>query len=157
MQALSKQLALVVFALLISGSVLAATVPAPGPKDRCPVCGMFVAPYPDWVAAIALDNGKWLYFDGCKDLFRYYFASVAGKTATAANTFSGIYVTEYYTTQFVPAREVFYVLGSDVLGPMGKELIPVAGQEQAETFMRDHSGRRILRFDEVRPELLPGT
>jgi nitrous oxide reductase accessory protein NosL len=36
---------------------------------------------------------------------------------------------------------------------MGHELIPLASREDAEEFMRDHRGRRILRFDEVTREL----
>jgi len=24
----------------------------PGPKDKCPVCGMFVAGYPNWIAEV---------------------------------------------------------------------------------------------------------
>ncbi len=37
-------------------------------------------------------------------------------------------------------------MGSDVVGPMGDDLIPVA--EHAERFARDHGGR-VLAFDEV--------
>jgi nitrous oxide reductase accessory protein NosL len=37
---------------------------------------------------------------------------------------------------------------------MGHELVPLATQAEAEEFMRDHQGRRILRFDDVNPALL---
>jgi nitrous oxide reductase accessory protein NosL len=46
------------------------------------------------------------------------------------------------------------VIGSDVLGPMGHELIPLETREDAEEFLRDHRGVRILRRDEVTAELL---
>jgi nitrous oxide reductase accessory protein NosL len=42
---------------------------------------------------------------------------------------------------------VIFVTGSDVLGPMGKELVPILGREAAETFRRDHAGEKLLRFD----------
>ena len=45
----------------------------PGATDKCPVCGMFVAKYPDWVAEIIFKDGSAVYFDGCKDMFKYYF------------------------------------------------------------------------------------
>ena len=35
------------------------------------------------------------------------------------------------------------------MGPMGHELIPLASRADAEEFLGDHQGRRILRFDEV--------
>jgi hypothetical protein len=46
------------------------------------------------------------------------------------------------------------VIGSDVLGPMGHELVPHDSSEEAREFMQDHKGRRVLRFEEVTPELL---
>ena len=140
---------------LLAGSVSAGEPKLPGKKDRCPVCGMFVAPYPDWIATIVLGDGQQIYFDGCKDLFRYYFALPKGEGQGTQGEIAEIYVTEYYTTQRVPAKGVFFVLGSDVYGPMGKELIPVAGKDLAETFMRDHSGTQVLPFEKVTPAFLP--
>ena len=46
---------------------------SPGPGDKCPVCGMFVAKYPDWVGEIIFTDGSVAFFDGAKDLFKYYF------------------------------------------------------------------------------------
>ena len=44
-------------------------LPAPGARDTCPVCGMFVAPYPYWVATVLWRDGKAVHFDGAKDFF----------------------------------------------------------------------------------------
>jgi len=140
---------------LSSSAALSAEPQRPGKKDRCPVCGMFVAPYPDWVTTIVLKDGQQIFFDGCKDLFRYYFKLPAGEGKGTRGEIAEIYVTEYYSTQLVPAHNVFFILGSDVYGPMGKELVPVAGKEFAETFMLDHSGTQILMFNEITPDMLP--
>ena len=35
----------------------AVDLPAPGPRDICQVCGMFVAKYPDWIATILFADG----------------------------------------------------------------------------------------------------
>ena len=32
------------------------TAPVAGEKDKCPVCGMFVAPYPAWTGVIVLKD-----------------------------------------------------------------------------------------------------
>ena len=63
-------------ALLLAVALLPAwgeglRLPAPGPKDTCPVCGMFVSLYPDWVATVLYKDGHAHHFDGAKDLFKY--------------------------------------------------------------------------------------
>ena len=45
--------------------------PPPGPGDTCPVCGMFVAKYPEWIATIVFGDGTAVHFDGAKDMFKY--------------------------------------------------------------------------------------
>ncbi|WP_321366116.1 nitrous oxide reductase accessory protein NosL [uncultured Desulfuromusa sp.] len=152
---LGKIVIVACFVGLFSGTAFSVEPRMPDKKDRCPVCGMFVAPYPDWIATIVLKDDRQIFFDGCKDLFRYYFALPEGEEKGTRGEIAEIYVTEYYTTRLIPADEVFFILGSDVYGPMGKELIPVAGKTTAETFMRDHSGSLVLTFEQVTPDLLP--
>lgn len=125
----------------------------PGPRDRCPVCGMFVAKYPEWIATFVLKDGEQIFFDGAKDMFRYYFSLPQGKVTR--EDIDGIYVTEYYSARYAPVEEVLFVLGADVYGPMGAELIPVRGRQHAQTFMKDYSGNRIVTFAEVTPDMLP--
>ena len=130
--------------------------PPPGPKDKCAVCGMFVAKYPEWVAAAVLADGKVRYFDGPKDLFRYSFDVERYERGRSREDVKGLFVTEYYSTRLVPAESVFFVAGSDVLGPMGHELVPVEGQAAAKTFSADHRGRAVLAFGDVTPDALSG-
>ena len=125
----------------------AAAPPEPGPSDRCPVCGMLVAPFPEWLGRVLYADGTAVFFDGPKDLFIFYEDLATYQPGATRDQVANLYVTEYYTTRLIPATEVFFVAGSDVLGPMGKELVPVAGREAAETFMRDHSGTKLMRFD----------
>jgi len=56
-------------------------------------------------------------------------------------------VTEYYSTKLMKAEEVYFVGGSDVKGPMGDELVAIRGRDQAETFLKDHAGKKLLQFD----------
>ena len=55
-------------------------------------------------------------------------------------------MTDYYALEPIDGRTAFYVVGSDVFGPMGKELIPFAQRAQAEEFLKDHKGRAILHL-----------
>lgn len=127
---------------------------APDPRDKCPVCGMFVAKYPDWVAEVRYQDQKTVFFDGAKDLFKYLFKVQADDPQRPADAIEVIFVTDYYRVELIDAHKAFFVTGSDVYGPMGHELIPFASRSDAEEFKKDHKGMRILGFDEVTPELI---
>jgi len=128
--------------------------PAPGPKDTCPVCGMFVSRYPDWVATVLYQDGQAHHFDGPKDLFKYLLDLDKYAPGHRRADIAAIGVTEYYGLTRIDAQAAWYVIGSDVVGPMGYELIPLRTREEAEEFQRDHHGKRLLRFDEVTGSLL---
>lgn len=123
--------------------------PNPAPKDLCPVCGMVVSKYPNWIAGVKYQDGHAHYFDGAKDLFKYVFNMPRYAPGHRAQDIAEIVVTEYYELKRIDARKAFYVIGSDVYGPMGHELIPLATRADAEEFMHDHKGKRILTYGQV--------
>jgi copper chaperone NosL len=126
----------------------------PSPKDKCPVCGMFVAKYPDFVAEIVFKDGSYAAFDGAKDMFKYYLDLKRNDAAKKPSDIRSIYVTEYYELQPTDAARAFYVIGSDVYGPMGRELIPFVKEGDAEEFLKDHSGKQMLRFGDITAEVV---
>jgi nitrous oxide reductase accessory protein NosL len=105
---------------------------------------MFVAPHPNWIATIVEADGSRHYFDGPKDLFRFLSREDDPPTGDPE-----IWVTDYYTTKPLRARDAVFVRGSDVLGPMGAELVPLASTELAESFRTDHGGEDPLSFEEI--------
>lgn len=129
-------------------------LPAPSPKDTCPVCGMFVSLYPEWVATVLYQDGHSHHFDGPKDLFKYLLNLPKYAPDRHQTRITAIGVTEYYGLTRIDAHTAWYVIGSDVLGPMGHELVPLATQSEAEEFLRDHKGKRTVRFADVTPALL---
>jgi nitrous oxide reductase accessory protein NosL len=128
----------------------------PAEEDKCPVCGMFVYKYPEWVAEIIFKDGTYAVFDGPKDMFKYYFSMSKYNRNKTKEDIAGIHVTDYYSTKHMSAKDMFFVVGSDVYGPMGEELIPVKGKKEAETFARDHKGKKILTFEQITPSDVPG-
>ena len=106
--------------------------PNPTPTDTCPVCGMFVAKYPDWIATVVYRDGHTHHFDGAKDLFKYLLDLAKWAPGHRAEDIAVIGVTEYYGVTRIDAHQAWYVVGSDVLGPRGHELIPTKTQEDAE-------------------------
>ncbi|VAW41517.1 Nitrous oxide reductase maturation protein, outer-membrane lipoprotein NosL [hydrothermal vent metagenome] len=144
-----------IMTVLALAFILAAVSPSPAAPEpgvnkdtRCAVCGMFVARYPNWIAKIVLKNGKTEYFDGPKDMLAYYF-SPAKYGGTSPSDFKAVMVQDYYTLKWLDARKAFFVVGSDVHGPMGKEFIPFASEGAAKSFAGDHKAHMIMKFDQI--------
>jgi copper chaperone NosL len=153
---MKRFLAGLLISLIFSSATVAAEITPrkPSQKDKCPVCGMFVHKYPDWASQIIFTDGAVLFFDGAKDLFKFYFDIKKYTPDKSEKDIAAIYVTEYYEMKVIKAEDAFFVLGSDVYGPMGHELIPLASKADADEFMRDHKGRRILKFEAVKPVII---
>jgi copper chaperone NosL len=125
------------------------------PKDaKCPVCGMFVSKYPKWAAKITTDDAKAHYFDGNKDMFKFYFDAKAYKLPYTKKEIQKMQVTDYYTIRSLDAKKAYYVIGSNVYGPMGNELISFASKDDATTFKKDHFATKVLSFDEITPSIV---
>ena len=150
----SMGIVLVLAALTVGAAAGSLPALSPAGRDRCPVCGMFVAKYPDWVAQVRFRDQETVFFDGAKDFFKYYFGMKKYHPARSTDDVAAVYVTDYYTMQPIDAAGAIFVVGSDIYGPMGRELIPFASTTDAQTFMRDHRGRQVLPFAAVTPELV---
>lgn len=142
-----------------SGAPALSAIPKPAAMDLCPVCGMVVSKYPNWVATVVWKDGHAHHFDGAKDMFKFLFNLPRYAPGHKAADITHIAVTDFYNLQKVDAHKALFVIGSDVLGPMGHEFVPLATAEDAGDFMKDHKGKRVLRFDEIvsgLPEKLDG-
>jgi nitrous oxide reductase accessory protein NosL len=145
-------------ALLLLAAIAAAEEPGlrPSPKDKCPVCGMFVSKYPDWTARVTFLDGGAAWFDGAKDLFKFLADPGRFLPGRKASDVGAVTFTDYYAVKPIDAKEAFLVVGSDVFGPMGKELVPFGNRSEAHEFLRDHKGKRVLRFGDVNRAVLEG-
>lgn len=126
------------------------------PKGNCAVCGMYVANFPDWAASASFRDGFQAWFDGPKDLFTFLLDLKQYAPKRSPADLAEIRVKDYYGLKYIDGRKAFYVLGSDVLGPMGKELVPFATEASARDFLKDHRGRRVLAFQEITAGIMNG-
>jgi len=110
-------------------------------KDKCQVCGMHMHHYPNWVTRIKYAKDETYNFDGMKCMFKFYFNNKEGIT--------DILVQDYYTLKTINAKDAYFVVGSDVYGPMGHELIPFKDKKSAKSFSLEHKGKQVLSFDEI--------
>jgi nitrous oxide reductase accessory protein NosL len=152
---MKKRLAVLLgfFLVLSVASLNAAPVDPVDAKERCAVCGMFVAKYQPWIAQLHAAGETPAMFDGVKDMMAYYFKpgnyGGAGDMASAE-----VWVKDYYTQEWIDGRAAYYVVGSDVMGPMGDELIPFDAKDAAENFKKDHKGKQVMLFDEISMDMI---
>jgi nitrous oxide reductase accessory protein NosL len=155
-----------VLALILWGTVIARAAgpgsgPEPGHKpldennrmqisdqDRCPVCGMKVAEHAKFSSAIRLMDETTFYFCGTGCMMRAWLHPEIF-LATEKEKLQTPMVKDYFTGEEVDGRDVFWVAGSDVIGPMGPALVPVKGEKALEAFKRRHGGKTIFRMDEM--------
>jgi len=122
--------------------------------EKCPVCGMFTYKYPRWAAQIFYKHGDHEHhysFDGVKDMMKFYFNSAKWGNYPIAKkqNITKILVTDYYTQKGIDGTKAYYVIRSDIYGPMGHELIPFESEDDAKTFKADHRGRTIIKFEDI--------
>ena len=113
---------------------VAQNVPKPSAKDLCPVCGMLVSKYPNWVAVVTWKDGHTHFFDGSKDMFKFLHDLPKFAPGHKKEDITGIFVTDFYNLERMDARKALFVTGSD-------------------DFLKDHKGKKIIAFDQVTPEI----
>jgi nitrous oxide reductase accessory protein NosL len=100
-------------------------------EQRCPNCGMKIDPQSPWRAEIVGEVPRTCDAPRCAFAIWLRFRS---KTS--------IRVQDHYDRAWHDASEVRFVVESDVLGPMGPDLVPVT-TDRAAKFTKDHGGRAL--------------
>ena len=134
---LSATTAVAVFSALASGAC------TPGKKaTRCAHCGMKLDPESAWRSELNGENadhpGEPKRYDTPRCAFTEW-----RKAPTKA---SAIRLLDYYDRAPRDGTELRFVVGSDVLGPMGPDLVPVT-PERVGKFVKDHGGRALALAD----------
>jgi copper chaperone NosL len=115
---------------------------------------MFIAKYPDWIAQIAFKDGSYAFFDGVKDLLKYYLNLKKYNPGKQKTDIDSVFVKDYYSLNFSDGLKAYYVAGSDIYGPMGRELIPFEKEPDAREFMKDHQGKSLLRIHDINLDII---
>ena len=124
------------------------------PDDvKCGKCGMFPAHYPQWQTQIIFKDGSMTPFDGCKCMFGFMNNMQKFDTAHTKDDIAAIFVRDFNTGDWLDAKTAHFVIGSDAMGPMGKELIPFKDEQSAEAFQKEHGGD-MAAFDAITMETL---
>jgi hypothetical protein len=114
-------------------------------ETRCKNCGMRIDPTSPWRADLVAADGAVTTFDTPRCALQSWRS---GKTPAKA-----VRVQDYYDRKERDGNDVRFVIGGDVVGPMGPDLVPVDAARVSK-FIHDHAADRALRLDEVTPEVL---
>jgi copper chaperone NosL len=114
-------------------------------SGRCNHCGMRIDPTSAWRTELLGADGSTITFDTpwCA------LTSWRGGKTTAAS----IRLQDYYDRRWRRGEELRFVIGGDVVGPMGPDVVPV-DPARVTKFIQDHSADRALRLEEITPEIL---
>ena len=110
--------------------------------------------FPDWNARVEFKDSAYAIFDGAKDMFKYYLDMNKYNPSKNKNDVTAISVKDYYSKTSIDALRAYYVIWSDVYGPMGHEPIPFEKEADAKKFLKEHKGKKILRFKDINPKLI---
>jgi nitrous oxide reductase accessory protein NosL len=151
---ISKELilcSLILLALTLAPRANAADQPAPMviPEDMsCGVCGMYPAKFVKWQTQIIFTDGVMVPFDGSKDMFKYILNMVKYEQKHTSDDIAAIWVKGFDSGKWLDGRKAVYVVGSKVMGPMGKELIPFNNGDTAGKFKTANEGM-IKHFADI--------
>ncbi len=140
--------------LAVYSASCAEDIPKPGKDDRCPVCGMFVYKYPKWAAGFVFQSGARYFHCSPKCMLHNLHHVAKYQPGETRDNILTVWATEYYTTKQTNARDLLFVTGTNLVGPMGLDVIPVKGQAAAENLKKDYNGELILSLDQITPEIL---
>ncbi|MCL5125985.1 MAG: nitrous oxide reductase accessory protein NosL [Deltaproteobacteria bacterium] len=146
---------------LPDGSILAL-------PQKCPVCGMMIGgpsgpsvavTYKnghitgfEGVAAAVFKDGHVVGFEGARCLFIYN--CLPKKFNVDINDIAHQYVTDFVSKELINLSEAYLVLGSQVKGPMGYDLIAFTNKDNAADFARKYDGKWIVQLHEI-PKVRP--
>lgn len=146
----------------------------------CAKYGIDTSAHPEFRAYARLKDGSMLAFASPKAMFAYFFESgssganfseaSAGANSASKNPASGnlgeanstdanfggaeLYVTDYASGEILQAQDAFYVFGSVLQSARGDDLITFARLRDAQDFMREKKGHKILQFREISTKLI---
>ena len=146
----------------------------------CAKYGIDTSAHPEFRAYARLKDGSALAFASPKAMFAYFFEGenlsgnnggasaeenlmsknpASGNLGEANSTdanFGGaeLYVTDYASGEILQAQDAFYVFGSVLQSARGDDLITFARLRDAQDFMREKKGHKILQFREISARLI---
>lgn len=130
--------------LTLLGSITLVGTAACKREERCKRCGMVIDPSSRWLAELR---------DGATIVARFDAPKCALFAVRSGKQKGVIHLHGYYTQKLVPVSDLVLATGSDVIGPMGADFVPVE-PEHAPRFKIEHSARLLLKEADLTDDLV---
>ncbi len=125
-------------------------------SERDLICGLQPYKNPQWVTEIELRNEKKLHFISVKCMMLFYYKNDKWDDLGLLGTKDPIValkVQDFNSLKVIDAKKAYYVFGSHVMSSKGDDLIPFEYEKDAENFMKENGGRKILTWDDFKLNL----
>ncbi len=117
------------------------------PHKECPLCGMIPAKYPLFNCQILFEDGSYEAFDSAAGLLVYLH--FPDKTGFPLKKVRKIYFKDYLYEKWIDAETTWLVVGSEILGPMGIEFLPVSSEKMAQELKKEEKGAAVVSFHNI--------
>ena len=117
------------------------------PHKACSLCGMYPARYPQFNCQIVFKDGSYEAFDSAIGLLVYLL--FPDNTEIKLKPIAKIYFKDYFKESWLEADKAFFVTGSEIMGPMGVEFLPVDSEQAAQELKKQEQGQDITHFKEI--------
>jgi copper chaperone NosL len=114
---------------------------------ECPLCGMIPARYPLFNCQILFEDGTYEAFDSAAGLLIYLH--FPDKTGFPLKKVRKIYFKDYLYEKWIDAETTWFVVGSEILGPMGIEFLPVSSEKMALELRKEEKGAAVVFFNNI--------
>ena len=122
------------------------------PHKACPLCGMYPARYPQFNCQIVFEDGSYEAFDSAVGLLVYLL--FPDNTGIKLKPLARIYFKDYLKEGWLEAGKTFFVIGSEIMGPMGVEFLPVDSQQAAEELKKQANGKDVIHYTMINRQYL---
>ncbi len=126
-------------------TALALTAACKKSEQRCKHCGMRMDEASAWRARLVAADGSMTSFDTPRCALTSW--------RTGKSQARSLQVQEYYERRWRDADALRFMIGGDVTGPMGPDLVPV-DPARTTKFIQDHGAERALRLEEITADVL---
>ena len=108
---------------------------------------MFPSRIPQCAAGLELRDGRTYYFCSNRCALQTWRQPLTYLGADAV--VSRFVVLDYFSGRPIEAVTAWWIVGSDVVGPMGPALVTLHTRKDVEAFQRRHGGSHIFRLDQI--------
>lgn len=126
----------------------------PTAETRCVVCGMYPARYPEHRCQLSTGDGNTYHF--CSSQCLVTFLAEPKQYVKKELKVKSVWVTVFQEHSYEYAFGLYYLVGSNLMGPMGREALSYRSHAAAEAAAQQHGGK-VLRFNDLTPQLVNGT